>query len=318
MTQGKNDSKIVYLNVRPNGEAEIVKVFLKPRPRMKLQAFEYDFKELAIKNRSAKGNLLTKNPIKKITLKDEGVSTLDARQIWYDETVKRLNNDNRGFLIGAFEADDKIFYATSDGNCHLINFDLSNHFEYNPIVICKHYPDRVYSVIYYSGEKERYYVKRFQLDNNPFFGTMLDGNPNSKLINIFISDHPRIALIYPENEKGHDYCEIFELDSFIESKGITAKGKRLTEKDFNEILILNSYYPDRNYEDNIEDIDIDENENLDEEDLNIESEYDDFKELERDLNSNNIAIKVVGIVFLLIILVLLVVFINNYFKLGLF
>lgn len=265
VTQGKNDSKIVYLNVRPNGEAEIVKVFLKPRPRMKLQAFEYDFKELAIKNRSAKGNLLTKNPIKKITLKDEGVSTLDARQIWYDETVKRLNNDNRGFLIGAFEADDKIFYATSDGNCHLINFDLSNHFEYNPIVICKHYPDRVYSVIYYSGEKERYYVKRFQLDNNPFFGTMLDGNPNSKLINIFISDHPRIALIYPENEKGHDYCEIFELDSFIESKGITAKGKRLTEKDFNEILILNSYYPDRNYEDNIEDIDIDENENLDEE-----------------------------------------------------
>ncbi len=261
ITQGTKDSKIIYLNVRPNGEAETIKVFLKPRPRMKTQAFEYDFKDLAIKNKSAKGNLLTKNPIKRIVLKDEGVSTLNARQIWFDESVRRLNIDSRGTFIGAFEADDKIFYADSKGNCHIINFDLSNHFEQEPVVICKHYPERVYTAIYFSGEKEKYYVKRFQLDNSDFFGSMLDGHSDSRLINIFTNDHPRIALIFPHNDKGANYCEMIELDSFIDSKGITAKGKRLTEKDFDEILILKPYFEDKNYEliDSEEEPETDEN-----------------------------------------------------------
>ena len=247
ITNGKPDSKIIYLNVRPNGEAETIKVFLRPRPKMKNQSIEYDFSKLTIKGRNSKGNLLTKNPINRITLKDEGVSTLAARKIWYDETVRRLNTEGRGTLLGAFEADDKIFYATPDGNCHVINFDLSNHFENDPVVICKHYTDRIYSVIYYAGDKGQYYVKRFQLDNNEFFGTMLDKDPGSKLVNIFIEDHPRIALAYPDKNDIPTYYEMVELDSFIDSKGITAKGKRLTTKSFDEILILQPYYPDKEY-----------------------------------------------------------------------
>lgn len=244
ITNSKTGSKIIYLNVRPNGEAETIKVFLKPRPKLKKLNLEYDFKDISIKGKNTKGNLLTRHAIRKIQIKDDGISTLSARKIWFDDAVKRLNTDNRGTYLGEFESEDKIFYVLPDGSCRVINFDLTNHFDDVPVFIKKHNPLKVYTIIYFSGEKEKSYVKRFILDNTEIFTTVLDGAPQSKLLNVFDNDHPRIALTFPDNGRPQT-CEIFELDVFIEPKGIAAKGKRLTEKDFDEILILSPYYPDR-------------------------------------------------------------------------
>ncbi|MDL2227756.1 DNA gyrase/topoisomerase IV subunit A [Odoribacter sp. OttesenSCG-928-L07] len=245
ITNGKPNSKIIYLNVRPNGEAETIKVSLRPKPKLRNLNFEYDFKDLAIKGKNSKGNILTKHGIKKIQIKDEGVSTLGALKVWFDESVKRLNTEGRGVYIGGFEGDDKIMCVFPDGTFRVTNFDVTNHFDDIPIYIKKHHPLRIYSVIYYSGEKEKTYVKRFQQENVEIFGSLLDGHSESRLLNFFYEDHPRIALVYPENKKVPHYYEMVELDTFIEPKGYTAKGKRLTEKDFDEILILKPYYPDR-------------------------------------------------------------------------
>ncbi|MDR2083442.1 MAG: DNA gyrase/topoisomerase IV subunit A [Bacteroidales bacterium] len=276
ITNGKSNSKIIYLNVRPNGEAETIKVTLRPKPKLRNLNFEYDFKDLAIKGKNSKGNILTKHSVKKIQIKDEGVSTLEALKVWFDDSVKRLNTDGRGNFIGGFEGDDKIMCAFADGTFRIINFDITNHFDDIPIYIEKHHPLRIYSVIYYSGEKRKTYVKRFQLENIEVFGSLLDGHPDSRLLNFFYEDHPRIALVYPENKKVPHYYEMVELDTFIEPKGYTAKGKRLTDKDFEEILILKPYYPDRtifnediiagNQEDNIEDETSENTENTDNDD----------------------------------------------------
>ena len=241
ITQGKANSKIIYLNVRPNGEAETIKISLRPKPKLKSLNLEFDFKDLAIKNRNSKGNTLTKHGVKKIQIKDEGISTLAALKIWFDESVKKLNTDGRGTFLGEYEGDDKILYVLADGTFRIINFDLTNHFDDVPIYIRKHHPLRIYSVIYYSGEKEKTYAKRFQHENIEIFASLLDGHANSRILNFFFEDHPRIALVYPDNK----YYEMVELDTFIEPKGYAAKGKRLTEKDFDEILILKPYYPDR-------------------------------------------------------------------------
>ncbi|MDD2205564.1 MAG: DNA gyrase/topoisomerase IV subunit A [Bacteroidales bacterium] len=283
ITQGVQGSKIIYLNVRPNGEAETIKVMLKPKPKLKKLSFEYDFSTLTIKSKNSKGNVLTKQAIKRIQIKDEGISTLSALKVWFDESVKRLNTDGRGTFIGDFEAEDKIFYILPDGNCRIINFDLSNHFDDIPCYINKHNPLRIYTLIYYSGEKEKTYAKRFQLSNIDVFTTALDGNPKSKLIKVMDNDHPRIALIYPDNGKTPSYDEIVELDTFIEPKGISAKGKRLTDKDFDEILILSPYYPDREIlnedvskEDEVETPDNSTTENFNKEDTqNIQTNDDE-------------------------------------------
>ena len=276
ITEGKPDSKISYLNVRPNGEAETIKVTLKSRPKMRRLNFEYNFKDIAIKNKNSRGNIFTKSPIKQIILKEEGISTLAARKIWFDDSVKRLNTENRGIYLGEFEADDKIFYTTADGNCHVINFDLTNHFEDTPIVICKHNTEKIYTVIYYSGDKEKYYVKRFKLDNNESYCSMLDDNVNSRLVNILTSDHPRIAIAYTDNGRTPYYYDMIELDSFIDVKGISAKGKRLTDKEFNEILILQPYYQD--------DIPISTQQEY--EDKKVSTDTNDEKVTETDDNAN--------------------------------
>ncbi len=291
ITQGKPKSKIVYLNVRPNGEAETVKVYLKPRARLKKLTFEYDFSELAIKNKNAKGNIFSKNAIKRIQIKDEGVSTLQALKIWFDTAVRKLNTEERGMYLGEYEGDDKIFYVLADGSCRLINFDLTNHFNDLPIYIKKFNPLRVYTVIYYSGDKKLTYVKRFTLENEELFSSVLDGHPDSKLLNFLDNDHPRIALLYPEDDKSNNYCDIVELDTFTTPRSVTTIGKRLTTKDFEEILILDPYYPDRETLDNTkietandDDDDIDKDSNdLDNNDL----DNNDLDDNDGDKDSND-------------------------------
>ncbi|MGI6718550.1 MAG: DNA gyrase/topoisomerase IV subunit A [Bacteroidales bacterium] len=292
ITQGKPKSKIVYLNVRPNGEAETVKVYLKPRARLKKLTFKYDFSELAIKNKNSKGNIFSKNAIKRIQIKDEGISTLKALKIWFDTAVKKLNTEERGLYLGEYEGDDKIFYVLADGSCRLINFDLTNHFNDLPIYIKKYHPHRVYTVIYYSGEKKLTYVKRFTLEDEEIFSNVLDGHPESKLLNFLDNDHPRIALIYPEDNKSQDYCDIIELDTFTTPRSVTTIGKRLTTKDFEEILILNPYYPDRDILDNtkIETADNDD-EDVDEDNNEASSKVENKDDIEKGDKDNAVDVE---------------------------
>ena len=166
ITKGEDGSRLLYFTANPNGEAEIIKVFLKPKPKIRKLVFEQDFAELAIKGRNAQGNILTKNDIHKITLKEEGISTLGGRKVWFDEEVLRLNADNRGKFLGEFSGEDKILVITKSGNCRLTNFDLSNHYEENIKIIEKYKPNKVFTAIHYDSEQEFFYLKRFEMDES--------------------------------------------------------------------------------------------------------------------------------------------------------
>ena len=164
LTRGTPGSKIVYFSANPNGEAEVIKVHHKPKARLKKIMFEFDFGQMNIKGKSSMGNILTKNAVQKISLKEKGLSTLGGRKIWFDDAVFRLNVDGRGPFLGEFSADDKILVITKNGFFRIAGFDLSNHFEDNILIIEKFRPGKVYSVIYWDAEQKFYYVKRFTID----------------------------------------------------------------------------------------------------------------------------------------------------------
>ena len=161
MTLGTDGSRILYFSANPNGEAEVLRITFKPRPKLKKLIDEVNMAELAIKGRASMGNLVSKNEIHKITLKEKGMSTLGGRKIWFDEDVLRLNADGRGLYLGEFTGDDKILVVDRDGFFHLFTYDLENHFEKNMLSISKFDPDQIASVIYFDAEQNFYYLKRF-------------------------------------------------------------------------------------------------------------------------------------------------------------
>jgi topoisomerase-4 subunit A len=164
LSKGAEGSRVLYFTANPNGEAEIVKIYLKPKPKLRKLVFEEDFKDFAIKGRTAQGNILTKNDIHKITLKEEGVSTLGGRKIWFDEEVLRLNADERGKFLGEFLGEDKILVVYKNGSCQLTSFDLSNHYSENIQFIEKYDCSKIYTVIHYDSEQEFFYLKRFEIE----------------------------------------------------------------------------------------------------------------------------------------------------------
>ncbi|MCD4665581.1 MAG: DNA gyrase/topoisomerase IV subunit A [Bacteroidales bacterium] len=166
LTKGNEDSKILYFTVNPNGEAEVVKVFLRPKPKLKKLSFEYNFSELAIKGKASQGNILTKHGVKNVVKREEGVSTLGARDIWYDDTVKRLNTDERGLYLGAFKSNDRIITIQQSGYLKLMTYNLSNHFEEDMILIEKFDPKKIISAVYFDASSEKFYLKRFLLEGN--------------------------------------------------------------------------------------------------------------------------------------------------------
>ncbi|MDZ7741263.1 MAG: DNA gyrase/topoisomerase IV subunit A [Bacteroidota bacterium] len=164
--RGSKGTKVLYFTANPNGEAEVLKIYHRPKPKLRKLSFEYNFSELDIKSRGAKGNILTRHSIRDIVKKEEGVSTLGAIDIWYDETVKRLNTDERGQYLGAFRGQDKILTVMKSGYLKLTNYDVSTHFDEGMIMIQKFDPGKVISVVYFEGEQQKYYVKRFQLEED--------------------------------------------------------------------------------------------------------------------------------------------------------
>jgi topoisomerase-4 subunit A len=227
LTRGKAGSKIMYFSANPNGEAEVIKVHHKPRPRLKKLIFDFDFGQLNIKGKSSMGNVVTKNPVQKIALKEKGLSTLGGRKIWFDDAVFRLNVDGRGSFLGEFSADDKILVITKNGYFRNTGFDLSNHFEDNILVIEKFRPEKVYSVIYWDAEQKFYYVKRFIIEESEKPQCFINEDPESKMISMTEVEYPRFEIHFGGKHKTRDN-EIIEVAEFIGVKSYKAKGKRLT------------------------------------------------------------------------------------------
>ncbi|MBK7627072.1 MAG: DNA gyrase/topoisomerase IV subunit A [Bacteroidales bacterium] len=227
LTRGTPGSKIVYLSVNPNGEAEVIKVHHKPKARLKKLVFEFDFGQMAIKGKSSMGNILTKNAVHKVTLKEKGLSTLGGRKIWFDDAVFRLNVDGRGTFLGEFSSDDKILVITKNGFFRIAGFDLSNHFEDNILIIEKFRPGKVYSVIYWDAEQKFYYLKRFTVEESEKPQCFINEDPDSKLISLTEVEYPRFEIRFGGKHKEREN-EIVEVAEFIGVKSYKAKGKRLT------------------------------------------------------------------------------------------
>ncbi|MDM1523145.1 DNA gyrase/topoisomerase IV subunit A [Empedobacter sp. 225-1] len=239
LTAGNKGSEVLYFSANPNGEAEVVSIILKTHQRIKKMKFDIDFADLAIKGRASKGNLVTKYPIKKIELKEEGVSTLAPREIWFDTGTKRLNADGIGILLGSFKGDDKILTINKKGEAKLVSFDLSNRFDEDLEIIEKWKPAKPISCVYFDAEKERYFVKRFVLEDTfspQIFYTLEDGKSSIKVIS---TDYlPVIELIFPKVKGVEKEPEVINLEEFITVKGIKAQGNQLTTFKLKQINIL--------------------------------------------------------------------------------
>lgn len=226
----KRGSDMLYFSANPNGEAEVVTVLLKPNPRIRKNKMEIDFSELAIKGRDSRGNLVTKYSVKKVDLKEEGVSTLAPRKIWFDETVRRLNADARGTLLGNFKGDDKILIINAQGEAKLVSFDLGNRFDDEYIILEKWRPHQPVTCIYYDGEKDMYFIKRFLLENNTNPQTFMPSeHPKSFIERIIVANNTTAEIIFAKDKGKDRESETVNIDEFIAVKGIKAIGNQFTK-----------------------------------------------------------------------------------------
>ncbi|MFT4611550.1 MAG: topoisomerase-4 subunit A [Glaciecola sp.] len=239
LTNGSKSSKLWYFSANPNGEAEVITIYLRQVGSVKKLKWDLGFAEVLIKGRASKGNTVTKYPIKKIELKEKGVSTLKPRKIWFDNTVQRLNVDDRGDLIGEFRGEDRLLVITQSGDVKTILPELSTHFDDDMIVLEKWIPKKPISVIYYNGEKEMYYVKRFLIDNEGREESFISEHPDSQL-EIVSTDWKPMAEIEYKKERGKDRKdnETVNLEEFISIKGISALGNQLTKEKINLVSLL--------------------------------------------------------------------------------
>ncbi|MBT3209281.1 MAG: DNA gyrase/topoisomerase IV subunit A [Bacteroidetes bacterium] len=267
ITQGTANSKIIYFTANPNGEAETIKIFLKPKAKLRRLSFELDFRDLAIKGRNSKGNIITKHDVYKISLKTKGVSTLGGRQIWFDESVLRLSTEERGKFIGDFSGNDKILTITKSGYFQLSGFDLSNHFDEDIVLIEKYNPEKVFSVVFFDADQNYYYLKRFQIDETDKKVSFIGENQNSKFI-IFSTDKlPRIEIEFGGEQSSREN-EIINVAEFIGIKSYKARGKRISIFNLQKISWIESLVFDENG--NTEELE--ESKSIDEKPLNLEED----------------------------------------------
>ncbi len=264
LTQGTPGSRVVYFTANPNGEAEVIKVTLKPNPRIRKITFEKDFSEIAIKGRQAMGVILSKYDVHKIALKQKGGSTLGGRKVWFDRDVLRLNYDGRGEYLGEFQSEDSILVILNNGEFYTTNFDLSNHYEDNVQIVEKYDPNKVWSAALYDADQQNYpYLKRFCFEAGSRKQNYLGDNKESKLIILTDEYYPRLEVIFG----GHDSFReklIIDADEFIAVKGFKAKGKRISTFNIEAINELEPVrFPEEKQEANEGDDETEEIENLD-------------------------------------------------------
>ncbi|MEN8124529.1 MAG: DNA gyrase/topoisomerase IV subunit A [Bacteroidota bacterium] len=235
LTNGNVNSKVLYFTANPNGEAEVVTVLLRSSVKIKKLKWDLDFADLAIKGRSTRGNIVTKNTVRKIELKEKGISTLKPRKIWFDNTVQRLNVDNRGDLLGEFTAEDRLLIINQKGIVKTIIPKLTIHFESNMIILEKWNPNKPISAIYFDGEKERYYVKRFMIENPNKEEKFISNHQNTQLQIVAVDYRPVAEIIF--SKKSLDNL-IINLEEFIAIKGIKSLGNQLTAEKIKYINLL--------------------------------------------------------------------------------
>ena len=228
LTQGKPGSKVLYFTANPNGEAEVIKVILKPNPKLKRVFFDKDFSELAIKGRQSMGNMLTKLDVARITLKSHGMSTLGGRKVWYDPDVKRLNYDEQGDYLGEFNSGDQILVILKNGDFYLTNFDLNNHFEDNLLRIEKYNADKIWTVALFDKDQSGFlYVKRFGMEATTRHQNFLGENPDNQMLILTDVAFPRLLITMGGNDSFREPIEV-DAEEFISVKSFKARGKRVT------------------------------------------------------------------------------------------
>ena len=230
VTNGEPGSRISYFTANPNGEAETIKVTLKPNPKLRRIFFDKDFGEILVKGRQSKGNLLTKLEVHKITLKAHGASTLGGRKVWFDHDVQRLNYDERGQYLGEFHSDDAVLVVLKNGDFYTSSFDLNNHYEPNILLIEKFDESKVWSAVLYDADQQGFaYVKRFCFErtNGSRRLNFLGENPNSRFVLITSQVYPRLLVTYGGADSFREPMEL-DVEQFIGVKSFKAKGKRIT------------------------------------------------------------------------------------------
>jgi topoisomerase-4 subunit A len=238
VTQGTPGSRIVYFTANPNGEAEVIKVTLKPNPRLKKIVLEKDFSEIAIKGRQSMGNILTKNEVHKISLKQRGGSTLGGRQVWFDRDVLRLNYDGRGEFLGEFHSEDSILIINQKNEFYTTDFDLNNHYEPDILLIEKFNPEKIWTAVLYDADQQGYpYIKRFTLEKSSRKQNFLGEKKENKLILLSGEAYPRIQLLFGGKDSFREPL-IIDAEEFIGLKSFKAKGKRATTFEVSEFIEL--------------------------------------------------------------------------------
>ncbi len=239
LSSEKKGSEMLYFSANPNGEAETVTVLLKPNARIRKNKIEVNFSDLAIKGRDSKGNLVTKYAVKKVDLKEEGISTLAPRKIWFDETVRRLNADGRGSLLGNFKGEDKILVINPQGEAKLVSFDLSNRFDDEYLILEKWKPEQAISCIYFDGEKDIYFIKRFLLENTTNVQNFMPSeHPKSFIEFVGTVDGTTAEVQFAKDKKGNQKePETFNLDEVISVKGLKAIGNQFIKEKVKAINI---------------------------------------------------------------------------------
>lgn len=238
LTQENKGSQVLYFSCNPNGEAEVVTILLRQVGSVKKLKFDLDFAALAIKGRNSKGNTVTKYPIKKIELKEKGISTLKPRRIWFDDTVQRLNVDGRGELLGEFRPNDRLLIINQSGKLKTIIPELSTHFDEDMIVLEKWNPKKPISAIYFDGEKEKYYVKRFLVENENKEELFISEHPKSQLEVVSTDYRPVAEVIFAKVKGVQKENQVVDLEEFIAVKGIKALGNQLTGDKLKQINLL--------------------------------------------------------------------------------
>jgi topoisomerase-4 subunit A len=239
ITKGTPDSRVLYFSANPNGEAEIVRVELRPKPRLKKLNFDFDFTTVAIKGRASQGNILTRYGVRKIEQRQEGVSTLGSRLIWYDDTVKRLNTEERGILLSEFSGTDRIVTIMQSGHYRLTSFDLSTHFDEDMILIEKYNPEKVFTAVYEDTKTRLFYVKRFIIEVTERKMDFIGEEEKNRLVLLTGDKYPRIDVAFDMKvkTKGAEKEEI-TVHEFIGVKGFKAKGKRISHHAVKKIEFL--------------------------------------------------------------------------------
>ncbi len=272
LTQEKPGSQVLYFSANPNGEAEVVTILLRQVGSVKKLKWDVDFSDIAIKGRASRGNTVTKYPIRKIELKEKGISTLRPRKVWFDDTVQRLNVDGRGELLGEFRPNDRLLIVNQSGKLKTIIPEITTHFEEDMIVLEKWNPNKPITCVYYDGEKDRYFIKRFLVENENKEEIFITEHSNSQLEIVSTDWRPVAEVIFAKLKGIQKENQTIDLEQFIAIKGIKALGNQLTADKIKQINLLESLPYEEPEEIAPEEMEVSEESNLS---LDIQTEFNE-------------------------------------------